>query len=50
MLLTRTVPGVACAALLQQVMAMTPDQIDRLTPVQRTQVEQLRAAAMQGLM
>jgi hypothetical protein len=38
-------------ALLQQVLAMTPEQMDRLTPVQRTQVEQLRAAAMsQGRM
>jgi hypothetical protein len=39
------------SALLQQVLAMTPEQMDRLTPVQRTQVEQLRAAAMsQGRM
>jgi hypothetical protein len=43
--------GGRTTALLQQVLAMTPEQMERLTPVQRTQVEQLRAAAMsQGRM
>eukprot|EP00242_Pyramimonas_sp_CCMP2087_P014045 CAMPEP_0198210250 /NCGR_PEP_ID=MMETSP1445-20131203/19988_1 /TAXON_ID=36898 /ORGANISM="Pyramimonas sp., Strain CCMP2087" /LENGTH=179 /DNA_ID=CAMNT_0043884265 /DNA_START=443 /DNA_END=982 /DNA_ORIENTATION=- len=32
-------------ALLEQVLQMTPEQMDRLTPAQRVQVEQLRALA-----